>query len=68
MEKNTRYSTREVAERLGCTLVEARQLLKAAGISYTRAGHAMLWDGVVVDIFVETLNGLKKGRVGENYR
>ena len=61
MEKNTRYSTREVAERLGCTLVEARQLLKAAGISYTRAGHAMLWTGIVVDDFVEMLKKLREG-------
>ena len=64
MEKNTRYSTREVAERLGCTLVEARQLLKAAGISYTRAGHAMLWDGVAVDDFIGTLNKLRVDQNG----
>ena len=61
MENHARYSTREVAERLGCTLVEARQLLKAAGISYTRAGHAMLWTGIAVDDFMETLRKLREG-------
>jgi len=62
MQQNTptsRYSTAEVASRLFCSYVQARQILKAAGIPYTRVGNALLWNGEAVELLITALDSIK---------
>ena len=43
MHATHRYTTREVAQDLGCRPADALTLLKAAGVARTRCGASYLW-------------------------
>lgn len=59
---SSRYTTAEVAARLLCSFAEARSILKAAGIPYTRCGNNLLWDAEAVERLLEALQKRKEGR------
>ncbi len=64
MQRAHHYTTREVAECLGCYGPRALQLLKAANIPFERAGSAYLWEASAVDELLSTIRGGKVPRIG----
>jgi len=55
LDATTRYTTREIAQRLGCCSLDAMRLLKAAKIPHDRCGGAYLWHGPEVERLLNVL-------------
>lgn len=55
MNAESRYTTREAAERLACQTKDAVPILRAAGVPSVRCGSAFLWDARAVDGLRDTI-------------
>ena len=52
-----RYTTSEVARKIGCLRSAALQILKAAETPFSRLGSCYLWDATAVERLIATLRG-----------
>jgi hypothetical protein len=61
-----RMATAGASALVGCRVYEARHLLKAAGVSFTRSGRCgqVLWQAEDVDMLIENLPSKRKGGQG----